>query len=271
MIESNFERWENQVRQMAAEMPYPPTPDIAAGVRKRLAGGMRRQAAPPWYANRLAWAVTAVLLVAALLLAVPQARAAIFEFFQIGDIRIFPAEPTMTPDTEDSSDVNGAGSAIVPVPTGLSIADLYGETTLADLETRLGDKVLLPQYPAGMGLPDHVFFQNQLGPIGILVWKEDESVNKAWAVLHILSLDQGAFGAKFEIESIRGTNVNGRPAYWVEGLHMLFFYDEHEDAVPELTRLVEGNILIWTVDDVTYRLETILSLEEAVRMAESMR
>ena len=280
MIESNFESWENRVREMAAEMAYPPTPDIAAGVRKRLSagkrlsGGKRRPAAQPWNANRLAWAVAAVLLVAALLLAVPQARAAIFEFFQIGDIRIFPADPTVTPIPEESS----PAGAVAPVPTAepqtlpaFSVADLIGETTLEELEAELGDAVLLPEYPAGISLPDQVYLQDPVGPLGVLVWLEAESADKAWAVLHILALDQGAFGAKFHVESLKGTEVNGQPAYWVEGLHLLYFYDAEGKVDAQLTRLVEGNTLIWTVDDVTYRLETVLTLEEAVRMAESLR
>jgi hypothetical protein len=33
--------------------------------------------------------------------------------------------------------------------------------------------------------------------------------------------------------------------------------------------LVRGNVLIWSLEGVTYRLETTLSLEEALRIAES--
>lgn len=268
MIESNFESWEKRVGEMAAGMDYPPTPDIAAGVKRRLSG-RQRPVVQPWYANRLAWVGAAVLLVALLLLAVPQARAAIFEFFQIGDIRIFPAEPTATPVFE--------GMGMTPVPTaeplslpGFSVAELVGKTTLAELEAELGDAVLLPEYPAGIGLPDQVYLQDSVGPLGVLVWLEGDSTDKAWAVLHILALDQGAFGAKFQVESLRGTEVDGRPAYWVEGLHLLSFYDAEGRIESQLTRLVEGNTLIWTVDEITYRLETVLTLEEAVRMAESM-
>ena len=36
-------------------------------------------------------------------------------------------------------------------------------------------------------------------------------------------------------------------------------------------RLVTGHALIWTEGNVTYRLETSLSLPEAVRVAESLR
>ncbi|MFZ0548888.1 MAG: hypothetical protein WAM60_25785, partial [Candidatus Promineifilaceae bacterium] len=276
MIETNFEQWENRVRTVAAEMAYPPTPDIAAGVRERLAAGKRPQVVRPWYSNRLAWAVTAVLLIAALLLAVPQARAAIFEFFQIGSIRIFPADPTATPIIEETADEESEGVLLSPTaePTTLpafSVADLAGETTLADLESELGDAVLLPEYPAGVGDPDKVYLQNQVGQLGILVWLQADSTDKAWAVLHILMLDQGAFGAKFMVESLEATEVNGQPAYWVQGEHLLSFYDANGQISTELTHLVEGNALIWTVDKVTYRLETVLSLEEAVRMAESMR
>jgi len=38
----------------------------------------------------------------------------------------------------------------------------------------------------------------------------------------------------------------------------------------EFTRLIEGHVLIWTMGDVTYRLETELSLEEAIKIAESL-
>ena len=120
-------------------------------------------------------------------------------------------------------------------------------------------------------MPDLVFLQNQIGPVGILAWLEADSLDEAWAILYILTLDQGAFGGKFQVESLEGTQVNGEPAYWVEGIHLLSFHDENGRIGPESTRLVEGNTLIWTVGEITYRLETVLSLEEAVRMAESMR
>ena len=35
--------------------------------------------------------------------------------------------------------------------------------------------------------------------------------------------------------------------------------------------LVEGHALVWEEGDITYRLETSLSLDEAVKIAESLR
>jgi hypothetical protein len=39
----------------------------------------------------------------------------------------------------------------------------------------------------------------------------------------------------------------------------------------DFIRLIEGNVLIWTEGDLTYRIETDLSLEEAIRIAESLQ
>ena len=36
-------------------------------------------------------------------------------------------------------------------------------------------------------------------------------------------------------------------------------------------RLVEGHVLIWTENNVTYRLETGLPVEQAIKIAESLK
>jgi len=38
----------------------------------------------------------------------------------------------------------------------------------------------------------------------------------------------------------------------------------------KVSRLVNGHVLIWENGEVTYRLETDLSMEEAVKIAESL-
>jgi hypothetical protein len=38
----------------------------------------------------------------------------------------------------------------------------------------------------------------------------------------------------------------------------------------DFVRMIAGHVLIWAEGDVTYRLETSLSMEEAVRVAESL-
>ena len=39
----------------------------------------------------------------------------------------------------------------------------------------------------------------------------------------------------------------------------------------DLVRLIDGHVLIWTEGNITYRLETSLSLDEALKVAESLQ
>jgi hypothetical protein len=66
---------------------------------------------------------------------------------------------------------------------------------------------------------------------------------------------------------IRETQVNGQYAVWAEGVYPLKVSNGNEI---EFTRLMSGHVLIWEGGDVTYRLETDLSMEEAIRIAESL-
>lgn len=63
------------------------------------------------------------------------------------------------------------------------------------------------------------------------------------------------------------TQVDGHLAYWGGGPYPLRLYNGNL----EFTRLIEGHVLIWAVDDVTYRLETDSTLQEAIKVAESLQ
>ena len=63
------------------------------------------------------------------------------------------------------------------------------------------------------------------------------------------------------------THVNGLPALWVEGPYLL----TTTGGQVETRRIVTGRTLIWGVDDLTYRLETDLPLEEARKIAKSLK
>jgi hypothetical protein len=66
---------------------------------------------------------------------------------------------------------------------------------------------------------------------------------------------------------VETTDVNGRIAVWTTGPYVLM---TQLGWLVEF-RLVEGHVLIWADGPLTYRLETDLSLDEAVRIAESLR
>jgi hypothetical protein len=66
---------------------------------------------------------------------------------------------------------------------------------------------------------------------------------------------------------IQETQVNGQRAVWADGPYPLIM----RNGDVSFTRLIEGHVLIWANGDVTYRLETDLSMEEAVKTAESLK
>ena len=39
----------------------------------------------------------------------------------------------------------------------------------------------------------------------------------------------------------------------------------------QFTRMIDGHVLIWEENKITYRLETDLELDEAIRIAESLQ
>jgi len=62
------------------------------------------------------------------------------------------------------------------------------------------------------------------------------------------------------------TRVNNLHAVWTEGPYVLLM----QNGGMRVTRMIDGHVLIWEDGGVTYRLETDLSMEEAVKIAESL-
>jgi hypothetical protein len=285
------EVFEEQLRRTAAAFQYPPTPDVASAVSRSLISQERPAEKYVEHRRRvrMAWALVAILALLAALASVPQVRAAVVEFFQIGAIRLFVGEPTPTAaptateapavGAAQSSDSDQAGTppavmvpaTATPVPgMGATVPNLSGETTLEEAEREIGRQLRTPTYPAGIGAPDRVFVQDLGLPIAILVWLE-EPQDEVMLSLHVLPSSGGPFGVKSDITVVETSEVNGQEAYWVTGSHFLEYFDSQGRAVFDSIRLVEGNVLIWTEGDLTYRLETDMSLEEAILTAESLR
>jgi hypothetical protein len=78
------EEWETRVQEAARTFSYPPTPDIAGAVRRRLAG-KRARPAFAWRQRRLAWAAVVVVAVIAGLMVTPGVRNSVLEILGIGD------------------------------------------------------------------------------------------------------------------------------------------------------------------------------------------
>ena len=264
---------EERLAEAAASFNYPPTPDIAGSVRERLE--TERRPSRRWsrtVPRRLAWALAALLLFGGIA-ATPDARARILAFLRIGSIEI--VVPTVTPVIPTAPAVVATEQATprpASSPTPLSSRlNLNGQTTLDDAQTRVDFPIRLPSYPPDLAAPDGIYVQDLGGPAVILVWLERGSTARVSMSLHQLTEDAFARKLVQRPELMQETTVNGRGAAWVRGPHLLQFRAPGGGFELRERRLVLGNVLIWEENEITYRLETELPLEEAVRVAESLR
>jgi hypothetical protein len=265
----SIENWENRILSAARELPYPPTPDIAGSLAER-------RSSRSFAYRRYAWAAAvAVILLLATMLLVPPVRAAILDFLQIGAVRIFLVEPTATPTPTPAPPTFTPGQAggnqlptatRTPTPIYLaSLLDLQGGTTLEAALNRLRFTPSLPAYPPDLGDPDHVFLQDQEGQVLYLVWVDKQHPDQIRLSLHAISPGSWAV-TKMGPVIIDQTQVNGREALWAEGPYPLRLTNGEID----FRRLVDGHVLIWEQGELTYRLESDLDMDEAIKVAESL-
>jgi hypothetical protein len=280
--QESVEQLEKWVAETAAAFPYPPAPDVATGVvatvRRRLAE--KQTTATTGYRRgrlRPAWVVVGLLVACLALLAVPQVRAGLAAWLQIGAVRVFVGEPTATatavasdtplaliPAPVATSDLPAQTETMTPMSASEVILSLAGATTLAEAQAEAVYPLLLPSYPPDLGRPDHVFHQRQnMGDIIIMTWPEPEQPDEIRLAFYQIHVPD--YVVKYH-NLIQETTVNGRHAIWFEGGHLLQLLDGRSSE----QLFVEGNVLLWTDGEVTYRLESHLSLAEALAIAESL-
>lgn len=252
-------RWDMQesrlqalLEQVARKVDYPPTPDIAARERRRVAqvfaGAGGRPARRGARTLGVGLALVLVLLLAGLL--VSPVRARLLEFLRIGAVQIFLEQ--------------NAGEMKATPPGALT--NLAGETTLAGAAEQLPFQLVLPTYPAELGEPDRVYAQeiNQT-PLAILVWLDPDAPEGMRMALYQIGQGGDVFQKRL-LRDVQQTFVNGEWALWVQGPYLL----STVDGAVEERRLITGRTLIWEKAGLTYRLETNLPLEEARKIAESV-
>lgn len=271
MKEMNFEA---QLRSIANRMEYPRTPDIAGAVSARLRQPTRpRLISKPFVsarARRLAWSLTMALILLSSLMLIPPARAAILEFIQVGVVRIFRVEPTpvVTPQSVPPAQMPMTATPVITAtPQALIplLERLAGEVTLEEASARVSYPILLPSYPAELGQPDRIFVQDADGPMTIMVWLDPQDPGEVRMSLHFLPPNSWAI-KKMEPTMLEETQVNGNYAIWAVGPYPL----RYKNGDLDFLRMIDGHVLIWQEGEITYRLETDLPLDDAIRIAESL-
>ena len=269
--------FEKQLQSVADGMEYPRTPDVAGYVMSRLGKSKRSR----FISRRLAWSLTIMLVFLSSLMLIPTVRAAVIEFIQVGIVRIFPqpVEPTpegivtatpqnvKKPSEKPTSITFPTATPTTTLPLLIPFLDqIAGETKLADAQKTAPYPILLPTYPADLGLPNHVYVQDADGVMTILVWTDPQEPEHVTMSLHFIPAGHWAIN-KFGPVVVEETEVNGQKAVWAVGPYPLVM----RNGDIQFDRMINGHVLIWAHEDITYRLETELPLEEAIKIAESLQ
>jgi len=236
--------YERQIQAWATAFAYPPTPDIAGRIRPLLTTPAKKAVQPR---RRLAW-VLVLLLLAASLLAVPSVRAALVQILRAGGITIFV----------------GKEAAIEEIPPLLNeqLPTFTKPITLEEALTRFPDLALPTELPP----PDDVLLHenNAQQTAVIFLWRNAEQPDQIALSLYQINAAQFAYKGAERLEE---TEVNGNRAFWINAPHAFYL----QNSQWEEWAFVEGNVLIWWMGAITYRLEGASSLSEALRIAESLQ
>ena len=275
------------LRELGGSLAYPASDasggDIAARVAARVAA-----TPPPSRRRVLVWPGgfgggarparrAAFLAVAAVLLIVVAATAAIT--LGLPGLRlIFGPAPTPLP----SPSVTAPPSSRIPTtpaPTGPGANLPLGQPVdLAHLGAAADFPIRLPSDPA-VGPPDAAWVDRGKGGQVSIVWKPTQSLGTTTepGVGLLLAefqgrVDQGFFskaiGSGTTVEPIKVGQLSG---FWISGDPHVFFWSDANGKFFDDQRRWVGDALIWSDGDVTYRLETSLGRDAAIRIAETLK
>lgn len=263
---------ETALIDLGRHLDFPETPDLVASVgaelRSRPEGAeivpLRPPRTAPPRVRRVALLVAASLLLVlgGLTAFVPAVRAAVVRILTLGAVRI------------EIGEVASPQPSLVPSPRDLDLGErVTFEVAASEARFPVG-------VPAVLGAPDAVYIDEL--PSGRIVWLAYEPrAGLPEAEETGIGLLLGEFVGRTEADFVlkklppegvvvEEVSVGGNRAYWLSGpLHELLFLDRLGEVIADRTRLA-GNTLIWTEGDVTYRLESALGQDEAIRIAESL-
>jgi hypothetical protein len=240
---------------LGRRVEFPPTPDLAPAVRARLAAGRSggRGMARPYTRRRIVALVLAVLAVAlAAVLAVPQTRAAILEFFHLRGVSIERVGALPTVPEEQ------AGPGLV----------LGKKVTLAEARDAVRFEVLVP---SALGEPNETYVQTGFPPGGMVSMIYGSREHPRVLLTEFRATVEEVIFKKVAVDTtIERTAVDGGAGYWIGGAHLFSYFDANGAYQEEPIRLA-GKTLVWERGPLTLRLEGDFSKADALRIARSVQ
>lgn len=235
---------------LGRQMDFPPTPDLAPRVRERLA---ERPESRPGLTRRhglaLAFALLAVAVAA--VLAVPQTRAAILEFFHLRGVTIERVGELPT----------------VPLQRDFNELFLGERVSLEEARDRAGFEIVVPE---ALGDPDGVYFQ-ETPPGGMvsLVYGTPEHPRALFTQFRgtVEDVIFKKVAAGTQIDSVV---VGGEPGYFLSGNPHDFSYLDRRGEFRQEIVCLAGNTLLWERGPLTLRMEADINEQEALKIARSV-
>lgn len=266
---------ERELIELRSHLAYPETPELARSVRSRLVAGPGRPR-PFWEGLRplhrnLAFAAVALLVLFGSVLLIPDARTAVAHFLGLRGV-IVTTVPSPLPSMASPSPSISPGSLGTSLKLGQGV-------TMADAQNRVRFHILVPSL-VELGDPDEVYFTEPPagGEVALVYWARPGLPQSAQTGVGLLimefrgDLEPGLFQKVLGPESrLTEVRVNGVPGYWIEGKPHLFYYRDANGLFREETLRLAGNTLLWEQGNVTLRIESALTKDQVLRIAQSMR
>jgi len=238
---------ERQLAELAAQVEFPPTPDLAPAVRARLAAPRRRRLLVP--ARRsLALAALVLLLLAAVAGAVPAVRDAVGDLLGIGG-----ASVERVPELPRAPGAVDPGRPVTGLPLRVPHDGRLGSPDGSYLRGRgrVAQATLLyrpaPALPAIAGTR-----------IGLLLTQFRGDLDP--------DLVEKFIGPGTGTRHVR---VRGSRGFWIDGPHT-FAYRDADGLVRVEERRLAGRTLLWRSGQLLFRLESELPLGRALEIARTV-
>jgi hypothetical protein len=269
---------EAALADVGGNIAWPQAPDVRVRVLARIQEPRR----VPWWRTAF-WSprygfapaiVTMALVLIAVLVFSPEARATATDILRLRGVEIFRG-PVPTPSPTPS---RSPGAIVTPTP--IPPLTLGTQVTLEEAKARAGYPIVVPTDPL-LGAPDEVWVRSVANSTAVsFVYKirpgipvsAEAGISALVTELRGATVDEGFFGKTFDPRdtTLKKVTVNGQPGFWLQGKPHLFFYNAGGNFQQESLRLA-GNTLLWLRGDLLMRLEAQVDEATALRIAVSVR
>jgi hypothetical protein len=231
------------LRDLAAEIEFPATPDLRGVVAAQLGAPPERS----WWR----WTVARALVLAALAALLLAAAAVLL----LPGLRITPVEtiPTASVPADALATRLALGERVPLETVEAAVPSALGDPDEA-YSSRAGEVISLV-YAARAELPELA----DTG-IGLLIQQINGSLDRERIEKLVVEFDV----------TVTPVEVAGVAGFWIDGPpHLTRYTGPAGEERTEMTRLV-GDTLVWQRGDILYRIESGLGLQRTLRIAESI-